>query len=211
MPTLPTLLLFATAVLGLMVSPGPNMAMVISHSLSHGARGGIVSAAGILVADLVMTMLACAGVAALVATWPPAFDVLRYVGAFYLAWLAVQALRRHARVLSHNPANASLGEAFRSATLVSLLNPKALLFFLVFLPQFVDQQRGPVTLQLLVLGLTLSIIAFVFHALLGMSSGRVASAFHGRAHSFRWLDRLQAAIFLGLAIRLLFLERPLRF
>ena len=122
MPTLPTLLLFATAVLGLMVSPGPNMAMVISHSLSHGARGGIVSAAGIFVADLVMTMLACAGVAALVATWPPAFDVLRYVGASYLAWLAVQALRRHARVLSHNPANASLGEAFRSATLVSLLS-----------------------------------------------------------------------------------------
>ena len=67
MPTLPTLLLFATAVLGLMVSPGPNMAMVISHGLSHGARGGIVSAAGILVADLVMTLLVCAGVATLVA------------------------------------------------------------------------------------------------------------------------------------------------
>ena len=209
MPTLPTLLLFATAVLGLMVSPGPNMAMVISHGLSHGARGGIVSAAGIFVADLVMTMLVCAGVAALVATWPPAFDVLRYVGASYLAWLAVQALRRHARVLSHDPANASLGEAFRSATLVSLLNPKALLFFLVFLPQFVDRQRGTVTLQLL-LGLTLSIIAFAFHALLGVSSGRVASAFRGRTHAVHWLDRLQAGIFLGLAIRLLFLDRPLR-
>ena len=67
MPTLPTLLLFAVAVLGLMVSPGPNMAMVISHGLSHGARGGIVSAAGIFVADLVVTLLVCAGVATLVA------------------------------------------------------------------------------------------------------------------------------------------------
>ena len=210
MPTLPTLLLFAVAVLGLMVSPGPNMAMVISHGLSHGARGGIASAAGIFVADLVMTLLVCAGVATLVAAWPPAFDVLRYVGAFYLAWLAVQALRRHARVLSHNPANASLGEAFRSATLGSLLNPKALLFFLVFLPQFGERQRGTVTLQLLVLGLTLSTIAFAFHALLGVSSGRVASAFRGRTHGVRWLDRLQAGIFLGLAIRLLFLDRPLR-
>ena len=65
-------------------------------------------------------------------------------------------------------------------------------------------------LQLLALGLTLSIIAFVFHALLGMSSGRVASAFRGRTHTVRWLDRLQAGVFLGLAIRLLFLERPLR-
>jgi threonine/homoserine/homoserine lactone efflux protein len=210
MPTLPTLLLFTVAVLGLMLSPGPNMAMVISQSLSHGARGGIVSAAGIFTANLLMTMLVCAGVTALVATWAPAFYLLRYGGAFYLVWLALQALRRHARTLSHKPANASLAQAFRSATLVSLLNPKALLFFLVFLPQFVDQQRGSVTLQLLVLGLTLSIIAFGFHALLGISSGRLASAFHGGPRSARWLDRLQAGIFLGLAIRLLFLERPLR-
>lgn len=210
MPTLPTLLLFSVAVLGLMMSPGPNMAMVVSQSLSHGARGGIVSAAGIFVADLIMTLLVCAGVATLVATWPPAFDVLRYVGALYLVWLALQALRRHARTLAHTPTKASLGEAFGSATLVSLLNPKALLFFLVFLPQFVDQQRGSVTLQLLVLGLVLSTIALCFHALLGVFSGRVASAFRGRAHAVRWLDRLQAGLFLGLAVRLLFLERQLR-
>jgi threonine/homoserine/homoserine lactone efflux protein len=211
MPTLPTLLLFSVAVLGLMVSPGPNMAMVVSHSLSHGVRGGIVSAAGIFVADLIMTMLVCAGVATLVATWPPAFDILRYVGAFYLVWLAVQALRRHDRTLTQKPATASLNEAFRSATFVSLLNPKALLFFLVFLPQFVDQQRGSVTLQLLVLGLLLSTIALLFHASLGALSGRVASAFRGHSHAVRWLDRLQAGLFLGLAVRLVLLERQVRF
>ena len=211
MPTLPTLLLFSVAVLGLMVSPGPNMAMVVSHSLSHGIRGGIVSAAGIFVADLIMTLLVCAGVATLVATWPAAFDVLRYIGALYLVWLALQALRRHERTLSQKPANTSLGEAFRSATLVSWLNPKALLFFLVFLPQFVDPHRGSVTLQLFVLGLLLSTIALLFHVTLGMFSGRVASAFRGHQRSVRWLDRLQAGLFLGLALRLLFLERPLRF
>lgn len=210
MPTLPTLLLFSVAVLGLMVSPGPNMAMVVSQSLSHGARGGIFSAAGIFVADLIMTLLVCAGVATLVATWPPAFDVLRYVGALYLAWLAVQALRRRERMLSEKPTHASLSDAFRSATLVSLLNPKALLFFLVFLPQFVDSQRGSVTLQLLFLGLLLSTIALCFHALLGVFSGRVASAFRGHTHVVRWLDRLQAGLFIGLAVRLLFLERQLR-
>lgn len=210
MPTLPTLLLFSVAVLGLMVSPGPNMAMVVSQSLSLGARGGIVSAAGIFVADLIMTMLVCAGVATLVATWPPAFDVLRYVGTLYLLWLALQALRRHARTLVHAPTKASLGEAFRSATWVSLLNPKALLFFLVFLPQFVDQQRGSVTLQLFVLGLVLSTIALCFHGLLGVFSGRVACACRGHAQAVRWLDRLQAGLFIGLAIRLLFLDRQLR-
>jgi threonine/homoserine/homoserine lactone efflux protein len=210
MPTLPTLLLFVVAVLGLMVSPGPNMALIISHSLSHGARGGIVSAAGIFVADLIMTVLVCAGIASLVAAWPPSFDVLRYLGAIYLGWLARQALRRRVPGPEHTPAHASLRKAFHGATLVSLLNPKALLFFLVFLPQFVDPNRGPVTVQLLTLGLTLSVIAFVFHALLGMFSGRVAYAFRGHAHSVRWLDRLQASVLFGLAVRLLFLERPLR-
>jgi threonine/homoserine/homoserine lactone efflux protein len=93
---------------------------------------------------------------------------------------------------------------------VSLLNPKALLFFLVFLPQFVDPGRGSVTAQLLVLGLMLSAIAFLFHASLGVFSGRAVSLLHGQGRSARWLDRLQASVLLGLAIRLLFLERPIR-
>lgn len=210
MPDFPTLLLFVAAVLGLMVSPGPNMALVVSHGLSHGARGGIVSAAGIFVADLVMTLLVCAGIASLVAAWPPFFDVLRGLGAIYLCWLALQALRRRTPASERSPANASLRKAFHGATLASLLNPKALLFFLVFLPQFADPDRGSMTAQLLVLGLTLSVVAFVFHALLGMFSGRIASVVRGRAHSVRWLDRLQAAVLFGLAVRLMFLERPLR-
>lgn len=207
MPSLPTLLLFVVAVLGLMVSPGPNMALIVSNSLALGARGGIVSAAGIFVADLIMTMLVCAGIATVVATWPPAFDVLRYLGALYLAWLAMQALRRRTPALERQRATASLRQAFHGATLVSLLNPKAMLFFLVFLPQFVDPRRGAVTLQLLVLGLALSTIAFVFHALLGLFSAKVASVFLSLGRSVQWLDRLQAGLLFGLAVRLLFLER----
>ena len=210
MPSLPTLLLFVVAVLGLMVSPGPNMALIVSNSLALGARGGIVSAAGIFVADLIMTMLVCAGIATVVATWPPAFDVLRYLGALYLAWLAMQALRRRTPALERQRATASLRQAFHGAALVSLLNPKAMLFFLVFLPQFVDPRRGAVTLQLLVLGLALSTIAFVFHALLGLFSAKVASVFLSLGRSVQWLDRLQAGLLIGLAVRLLFLERATR-
>lgn len=210
MPSLPTLLLFVVAVLGLMVSPGPNMALIVSNSLALGARGGIVSATGIFVADLIMTMLVCAGIATTVATWPPAFDVLRYLGALYLAWLAMQALRRRTPAMERQRATASLRQAFHGATLVSLLNPKALLFFLVFLPQFVDPHRGAVTLQLLVLGLALSTIAFVFHALLGLFSAKVASVFLSLGRSVQWLDRLQAGLLFGLAVRLLFLERATR-
>jgi threonine/homoserine/homoserine lactone efflux protein len=193
-----------------MVSPGPNMALVISHGLSLGARGGLVSAAGIFVADLVMTALVCAGVAALFAAWPPAFDGLRWLGAVYLVWLAVKALRTRRAPIDGAPAQGSLPRAFAAAVGVSLLNPKALLFFLVFLPQFVDPSRGSVTGQLAVLGAALSLIALVFHGLLGLGAGAATKLLRERGPSLRWLDRLQAGVLFGLALRLLLLERPIR-
>lgn len=210
MPAASTLLLFSIAVLGLLLSPGPNMAMVVSQSLPHGARSGIASAAGIFVADLLMTLLVCAGIAAAAAAWPLFFDVLRWAGAAYLVRLAWSALRRRGHDAGGGAPLTSPRQAFRGAILVSLLNPKALLFFLVFLPQFVDARRGDTTTQLLVLGLSLSAIAFLFHALLGLCAGRVAAALRRHARSLRWLDRLQAGVLLGLAVRLLVLERPLR-
>ncbi len=208
MPTLSTLMLFSTAVLGLLLSPGPNMAMVVSQSLSSGVRGGVASAAGIFAADLVMTALVCAGVGTLVAAWPPSFDLLRYLGAVYLVALAVSGLRRRGGTPSDHTTAVPLPQVFRSAMLVSLLNPKALLFFLVFLPQFADPARGSITAQLFVLGLLLSVIAFVFHALLGAGSGRAAHAFRHDGVTVRWLDRLHAGVLVALAVRLLVLERP---
>ncbi|MDC8016223.1 LysE family translocator [Tahibacter soli] len=210
MPTASTLVLFSIAVLGLLVSPGPNMAMVVSQSLSLGARGGVASAAGIFVADLILTLLVCAGIAAAAAAWPPSFDVLRWAGAAYLVGLAWKTLRRRDAAPNAAPAQDSSWRALRSAVIVSLLNPKALLFFLVFLPQFADPRRGGVTVQLLILGLVLSALAFVFHALLGVCAGRVVAALRTRAHRLRWLDRVQAAVLLGLALRLVLLQRPLQ-
>ncbi|WP_257386673.1 LysE family translocator [Tahibacter caeni] len=209
MPTQATLLLFCAAVLGLLLSPGPNMALVISQSLAGGVGGGLASAAGICVADLLMTALVCAGVAGLAAAWPPSFDLLRYAGAVYLAGLALAGLRRRGAPRFERAATQPLPRLFRSAVIVSLLNPKALLFFLVFLPQFADPRRGGVTAQLALFGLLLSAIALLFHALLGLASGRVAAVLRRRdAASLRWLDRLQAGVLIGLALRLLLLDRP---
>ena len=209
MPSASTLLLFSAAVLGLLLSPGPNMAMVVSQGAAHGARGGIASAAGIFVADLLMTLLVCAGIAAVITAWPPSFALLRWAGAGYLAWLAWNAWHRHERAAQDAPVLPSPWQAFRGAALVSLLNPKALLFFLVLLPQFADPHRGNIPPQLLVLGLLLSSLAFFFHALLGMVAGRVVRAFRRNTGALRWLDRLQVGVLLGLAMRLLLLERPL--
>jgi threonine/homoserine/homoserine lactone efflux protein len=203
-----TLSLFVLAVLALFLSPGPNMAFVMSHGLAHGVRGGFAAAIGISAADLVHTLCAATGVTALVAAWPPSFDVLRYAGAVYLLWLAWQALRP---ARTHNAAgaqSAGFARIVRMALLNNLVNPKALLFFMVFLPQFVNPARGHVTLQLLVLGVILSLMALVFNTVLGAFSGQIGRRLQARPGAAKFQRGFLALVMAGLALRLLLLDRP---
>lgn len=203
-----TLSLFLLAVLALFLSPGPNMAFVLSHGVAHGVRGGFAAAIGISAADLVHTLCAATGVTALVAAWPPSFDLLRYAGALYLLWLAWQALRP-AGPRSHAQAQpATFVRIVRMALLGNLVNPKALLFFMVFLPQFVNPAHGHVTLQLLVLGATLAAVALAFNTLLGACSGQAGRWLQARPGAATFQRGLLAFVMVGLAVRLLFLDRP---
>ncbi|SEF19747.1 LysE family translocator [Variovorax sp. NFACC27] len=205
---LATLSLFLLAVLALFLSPGPNMAFVLSHGVAHGPRGGFAAAIGISAADLVHTLFAATGVTALVAAWPPSFDVLRYAGALYLVWLAVQALRSGGLRMDAQAQPAGFGRIVRMALLNNLVNPKALLFFMVFLPQFVDPARGSVPLQLVQLGVVLSMAALAFNTLLGACSGQIGRWLHSRPGAARFQSSLLAVVMLGLAVRLLLLDRP---
>ncbi|MFV0672961.1 LysE family translocator [Variovorax sp. tm] len=205
---LATLSLFLLAVLALFLSPGPNMAFVLSHGVAHGPRGGFAAAIGISAADLVHTLFAATGVTALVAAWPPSFDVLRYAGALYLVWLAVQALRSGGLRMGAQAQPAGFGRIVQMALLNNLVNPKALLFFMVFLPQFVDPSRGSVPLQLVQLGVVLSMAALAFNTLLGACSGQIGRWLHNRPGAARFQSGLLAAVMLGLAVRLLLLDRP---
>ena len=181
---LPTLSLFLVAVLALFLSPGPNMAFVLSHGIALGPRAGFAAGLGIAAADLVHTLCAATGVTALVAAWPPSFDLLRYAGALYLLWLACAGdSRRGDARLQPQAARAGFARVVRMAWLNNLVNPKALLFFMVFLPQFVDPARGSVPLQLVTLGVALSLAGLVFNTLLGACSGQIG----------RWLQRRRGA------------------
>lgn len=203
-----TLSLFVLAVLALFVSPGPNMAFVLSHGLAHGVRGGFAAAIGISAADLVHTLCAATGVTALVAAWPPSFDVLRYAGAVYLLWLAWQALRPGGTRRASEAQPAGFARIVRMALLNNLVNPKALLFFMVFLPQFVDPANGHVTLQLLVLGVILSVMALVFNTVLGAFSGQIGRRLQARPGAAKFQRGFLAFVMAGLALRLLLLDRP---
>lgn len=203
-----TLSLFVLAVLALFASPGPNMAFVMSHGLAHGTRGGFAAAIGISAADLVHTLCAATGVTALVAAWPPSFDVLRYAGALYLLWLAWQALRPAGGRKQAEAQPAGFARIVRMALLNNLVNPKALLFFMVFLPQFVNPAHGHVTLQLLVLGVVLSAMALVFNTVLGAFSGQIGRRLQARPGAAKFQRGFLAFVMAGLALRLLLLDRP---
>ncbi len=205
---LSTLLVFSGAVVLLLLSPGPNMAFVISHGVSYGWRGGVASSLGICVADLLLTALTATGVTALVASWPPSFDVIRYAGVIYLLWLVVKTLQKSPSLDAAQVKRVRLGRVFAQAMLNSLLNPKALLFFMVFLPQFVRPQAGSITLQLLMLGGVLTLIAGVFHAMLGIFGGALSRFFAGRAQSARLQKWGLATVLMLLAARLALMSRP---
>lgn len=184
------------------------MALVVSQGLANGSRGGLAVASGIVVADLVLTGLVAAGVAAVLAAWPPFFDLLRYIGAAYLVWLAINSLRQRRTDGLPSTQTQSMTSIVRLSVITSLFNPKALLFFLLFLPQFVEPARGSVPFQLIVLGTVLTILAFIFHATLGTMSAMARNWADGQGPGIKWLARMQAAVFLGIALRLLVIEKP---
>jgi threonine/homoserine/homoserine lactone efflux protein len=195
-----TLLLFSVAVLGLLITPGPSMAFLLAHSLAQGPRGGIAVATGILISDLVMSALTALGLTAALVAVPGSLEVVRLAGALYLLWLAWQALHRGGVSL----ATADIQPFWaitRQALVNSLLNPKAFLFFVLFIPQFVEPESGSVPMQLAVLGAFLGVEAWLFHAGLGFLGGAAAKRLAG-SRSAVILGRVQAAVLLGLAVRL---------
>ncbi|ATE76787.1 MULTISPECIES: LysE family translocator [Pseudomonas] len=203
-----TLSIFVGAVMLLLLSPGPNMAFVISHGASYGWRGGVASGLGIGLADLILTALTAMGVTALVASWPPAFDLIRYAGVLYLLWLAFKALQKPSASGTSDVAQVPLKTLLIRAMLNSLLNPKALLFFMVFLPQFVNAQRGSIAVQLVLLGMVLTLVSGVFHTLLGVFGSTVSRRISSTSTFAKWQSLGLAAVLLLLAVRLALMTRP---
>lgn len=204
---LATLLIFVGAVLLLLLSPGPNMAFVISQGVSYGWRGGLASGLGIGLADLLLTVLTATGITAIIGQWPPAFDLIRYAGVLYLLWLAFKALHSPFTGIARAQTRVPLNTVLLRAMLNSLLNPKALLFFMVFLPQFVRPGHGAIALQLLVLGAVLTLVSTVFHTVLGLFGGALSRFLSTHGAYARVQSISLAVVLVLLAIRLAMMER----
>lgn len=155
LPSLPVFLAFSLAMLILAITPGPDMTLWISRSLRDGRTIGLMTLAGTSFGIAVHTMLVAFGVSALIVASPTAFLILKTGGAAYLLWLALQAIRHGSNfvVKAEGEAVASRRGAFLNGLWVNLLNPKVIIFFMTFLPQFVTASDPDVTGKLIFLGL----------------------------------------------------------
>src|SRR4051795_5010613 len=176
MPAVSTLALFALAALALIAIPGPNMVYIATRSMHEGRGAGIQSALGLLTGTAINVVAAAAGLSALVASSDVAYHALKYAGAAYLVFLGLKALLTRGE--AHE--RPSAGRAYRQAIVVQLLNPKVALFFLAFLPQFVDPERGPVWTQVLVLGAVLGVLGFFMDCAYAIVSAAAAGKLRGR-------------------------------
>ena len=199
MPELSTLLVFAGAGLLLIAVPGPNLIYIAARSLGDGRRAGLVSALGVETGTLLHVAAAAAGLSALVASSATAFAAVKYLGAAYLVYLGLRALlRREAPAATERPDSAPLWPTYRQGVVVQVLNPKVALFFLAFLPQFVDPARGSIAGQILVLGAVLTALGLLVDSLYAVAAGAIGARTRRRAGGARFGRRLTAAVYLAL-------------
>ncbi|HEX5515548.1 MAG TPA: LysE family translocator [Gammaproteobacteria bacterium] len=203
MPDSATLLAYAIIVAGYAALPGPSVLLTVARSISSGTRAGIATSLGIAMGDLVHTALAVLGVSAILLTSALAFSLMKYLGAAYLLYLGLKALRAPAASLEL-PAEARISpkQALKQGLLCEALNPKSALFFLAFLPQFVRLEAGSVTSQLTVLGLTFVVIGITVTVSYALAAGQVGVFLRRNPAAAKWQNKLAGGIYCTLGLHL---------
>lgn len=213
MPSLETLITFFGVSLLLGLTPGPDNLFVLVQSAQRGWRAGMAVVLGLCVGLVVHTAAVALGLAAVFAASAMAFTALKWCGAAYLAYLAWQALRAPAALACEAAPTAAVASGPSGRRMVargavmSLTNPKVLVFFLAFLPQFADPARGPVAWQLMVLGAVFIVATLLVFGAIACFTGAFGALLQRSARAQTVLNRVAGLVFLGLAVRLATAER----
>jgi len=186
------------------LAPGPDNMMVLGLGLSRGRRQGMVFGLGCALGCLSHTVLAAVGLSAAIAASVTLFSTLKICGGLYLAWLGFKAIRGHAgQAAAAGGAIESIRTLFFRGLVANAINPKVILFFLAFLPQFVDANKGPVGWQIIQLGVIFTAQAAVQFAAIGWFSGYVGRWLAGTPKAGQWLDRIAGGVFMVFGARLI--------
>lgn len=197
---------FLLASLLITLAPGPDNLLVLSLGMARGRRQGVAFGLGCAAGCLNHTVLAALGVSALIAASATAFSLLKLAGGLYLIWLGVRAIRQAqatGRPAEPNVRVESDRRLFARGLLANAINPKVVLFFLAFLPQFVDSSRGSGGWQIMQLGLLFSLQAALIFSVIGWFAGAIGEYLARTPGLGRWLDRLAGGIFVLLGARLI--------
>src|SRR4051794_21911867 len=197
------LLAFLLASFLLWITPGPDTMYILARSIAQGVRAGVMSALGIGGGILIHTALAAFGLSALLTASAAAFQVVKLAGAAYLVYLGVQALRASGGLATPEVAAASPWRVFRQGVLTNALNPKVAIFFLAFLPQFVDPAAGLGPIPFLLLGGLFVSGGTLWCLGLAAGAARATRTIRQNPGLMAWLERLSGCIYIGLGLNLL--------
>src|ERR1043165_4175676 len=189
------------------IAPGPDMLYVIGRSVGQGRKAGIVSSLGIFVGCWVHILAAAFGIAAILRSSPLAFNVVRYAGAAYLIYLGVRMIVQHKSLAPQELKPERLSNIFRQGVITNILNPKVAIFFLAFLPQFVDARRGSVGLQILLLGLIFNAGGTLVNLGVAYAGGTLGEVLRRNTHFARLQQWFTGVVFIGLGARLAWQRR----
>ena len=194
--------LFLIAALALLITPGPAVLYVITRSIDQGRTAGLISAFGIFAGTLCHVAAAALGLSALLMSSALAFQSVKYLGAAYLIYLGIRKFlaQDNAQQTETVPPKEKLSASFRQGVIVNLLNPKTALFFLAFLPQFVNVRRGSVGIQVLVLGTIFACMGFMTDSSWGLLAGTVANRLKANLRFARMQNYFSGGVYLGLGL-----------
>lgn len=198
-------LTFLAAVLLLNLSPGPDMIYIVTRTMTQGRVAGFMSSLGICTGAMVHVFAAAIGLSAILATSALAFSIIKYAGAAYLIWLGLRALMSNGTRYQTSGADAgemSKKRMFIQGALVDILNPKVAIFFLAFLPQFVDPVSGSLFWQFISLGSIVVVIGLICEASVILTADLVSKRLRGSSTFSRWIDWVSGVVLIGLGLRL---------
>ena len=191
---------FCAAVLLFLALPGPGTFALLTSTAKGGVRGGAASTAGIIVGDQILMWLAVAGVAALLAAHPSWFRAIQYAGAAYLAWIGLQLM--FAREGSAPPIRIEPRHYFRQSLFITLLNPKAIVFYMAFFPLFIDPARHQGLPTFLAMAATIAAITAAYCLALCALAGAITEKVRTHRRLARWAERAAGAFLVGFGLKL---------
>ena len=191
---------FVLAVIVFLAIPGPGNLALITSTSKGGVIGGLAAALGVIVGDQVLMWSAVAGVAALLTTSPMLFNAVQWLGAAYLAWMGW-------RMISAKPGDAPVlniraGQYMRQALMITLLNPKAIVFYMAFFPLFVDPARHQGLVTFGVMAVTIALLTFAYGLVAVLLTRRFAERLRASPSVTRWLNRVAGTLLIGFGLKL---------